>query len=197
VHYGNLYAPRLAIGPLLARLAACGRWDSIVFTQQGQDWTGALSGLPSGVRVEFGQPRAWDQVVAAAPAHDLAVVVGNRNPGQLPSKAVQYLTLPIPRLAVVGSDPRDALRTYVDDKPGWLTLPWDAPGEIAGAAVAAHLAQPRSGEGLSAPRTESWEAVAATLVDFTLTHAAPRRGAGSAGHPGSRAMAAASSSQPR
>jgi hypothetical protein len=199
VHYGNLYQPRLDIVPVISRLAACGRWDTIVLTQQGDDWTGALRWLPPSVRVELRRPQAWSEVVAAATGHDLALVVGNRNPAQLPSKAIQYLTLPIPRLAIVGDHSADALSAYVRGRPGWLTLRHDAPADLAGAAVAAHLARPRSAELLAPPPEESWEAVARTVLEFTLARAGERGRAGASAprHAASRAMPAATSSQPR
>jgi hypothetical protein len=196
VHYGNLYEARLAVGPLLSCLAECGRWDSIVFTQQGKDWTGALRELPDTVRLEVCPPQSWDQVAGAASRHDLAVVIGNRNPGQLPSKAVEYLTLPIPRLAIVTGQTDDALASYVRDKSGWLSLRWDASPEIAGEAVAAHVSRPWSAQQLAAPPQESWEAVAETLVEFTLTVTAPARGLRPA-QAAPRAIAAATSSHPR
>lgn len=197
VHYGNIYEPRLPIAPLLSALAASGRWDSIVLTQQGDDWTGALRHPPRGVHVEHARACSWKDVVAAGPRHDLAIVLGNRNPAQLPSKAVQYLTLPIPRLAIAGSDSADALRGYVADKPGWLTLPWDAPPHLAGAAVAGHVGRVWSRPELAAPPAESWEVVARTLVDFTLAHTAGPRREPSVDQPDVRARAVASTSQPR
>jgi hypothetical protein len=197
VHYGSLYAPRLDIAPLLLALAACGRWDSVVLTQQGDDRTGTLSALPATIQVELCRPRGWDEVVASASEHDLAVVLGNRNSAQLPSKAVQYLTLPIPRLAIIGGDPADALHAYVHDKPGWLTLPYNADADSAGAAVAAHLASPWDRDRLAPPRAESWETVADEIVDFTLACAGSDGGAGVVRQRRSRAMAAASSSHPR
>jgi hypothetical protein len=199
VHYGNLYQPRLDIVPVISRLAACGRWDTVVLTQQGEDWTGALRRLPPSVRVELRRPQAWSEVVSAATDHDLALVVGNRNPAQLPSKAIQYLTLPIPRLAVVGPHPADALSAYVRGRPGWLTLRQDAPADLAGAAVAAHLSRPRSTELLAPPADESWGSVAQTVLKFTLARAGERARAGAPGprHAASRAIPAATSSQPR
>ncbi|HEX3832887.1 MAG TPA: hypothetical protein VHW04_13005 [Solirubrobacteraceae bacterium] len=199
VHYGNLYQPRLDIVPVISRLAACGRWDTVVLTQQGEDWTGALRRLPPSVRVELRRPQAWSEVVAAATDHDLALVVGNRNPAQLPSKAIQYLTLPIPRLAVVGPHPADALSAYVRGRPGWLTLRHDAPADLAGAAVAGHLSRPRSTESLAPPADESWGSVAQTVLKFTLARAGERARARPPGprHAASRAIPAATSSQPR
>lgn len=196
VHYGNLYESRLAVAPLLRHLAESGRWDSIIFTQQGEDWTGALRELPATVRLEVCPPQSWDQVVGAAHRYDLAVVVGNRNPGQLPSKAVQYLTLPIPRLAIVAGQRDDALASYVRDKPGWLSVPWDASAQVAGDAVAGHVGRTWSPQTLAPPGQESWQAVAETLVEFTLSATTPARTRGDT-QPRSRAMAAATSSHPR
>lgn len=199
VHYGNLYGSRLAIAPLLTRLAACGRWDSVVFTQYGEDWTGTLTGLPRAVRVQLRSPVPWDQVVASAAEHDMAIVVGNDNPAQLPSKAVQYLTLPIPRLAIVGGHPADALNEYVRDKPGWLTIRWDCSADAAGAAIAAHVAHSWTVRELAAPPSEGWDEVAAMLVDVVRTYALggpAQRSAPGASTP-APAIAAATSSQPR
>jgi hypothetical protein len=199
VHYGNLYEPRLDIVPLLSRLATCGAWDSVIFTQHGQDWSGALKGLSCPVRVQIRRELPWDDVVMSATEHDLAVVVGNHNPAQLPSKAVQYLTLPIPRLAVVGGDPADALTRYVRDKPGWITLRWDAAEESVCSAVAAHVASSWSPAQLAPPTGESWNEVAATLIDVlrarVLEAPAHRPTAGSRAP--AAAVAAANSSHPR
>jgi hypothetical protein len=171
VHFGNLYTSRVAVVPLIVRLAQSGWWDRVVVTQQGADWTGVLRGLPPSVQVEFSRPGPWEEVVESACSHDLAIVVGNRNPAQLPSKAVQYLTLPIPRLAIVSGRRTDALTDYVQDKPGWLVLPSDAPTEVAASAVAAHVQRPWAPAELLAPARESWEAVAEGLVDVLLRHA--------------------------
>jgi hypothetical protein len=171
VHYGNLYTSRVAVVPLITRLAQSGLWERVVVTQQGEDWNGVLRGLPSNARVEFSRPARWDEVVDSSRSHDLAIVVGNRNPAQLPSKAVQYLTLPIPRLAIVNGQRTDALTEYVHDKPGWLVLSSDAPTEVAASAVAAHVQHPWTADELIAPPQESWEAVADSLVDVLFGHA--------------------------
>jgi hypothetical protein len=199
VHYGNLYDSRLDIVPLLSRLTASGAWDSVIFTLHGHDWTDTLKGLGSAVRVHVRRELPWDDIVISATDHDLAVVVGNDNPAQLPSKAVQYLTLPIPRLAVVGGDPADALAAYVRDKPGWMTLRWDAPEDSVCSAVAGHIARAWSPEQLAPPAGESWDEVAPILVDVlracVLEAPAHRPAAGS--HTPAVAIAAANSSHPR
>lgn len=196
VHYGSVYGSRLDVVPLITGLARSGVWDCVVLTQQGEDWTGALRGLSSDVRVQFVRPIPWEQVVEAAVEHDLAVVVGNRNPAQLPSKAVQYLTLPIPRLAIVGS-PHDALAEYVRDKPGWLALPCDAPPALASRAVAAHVQRDWRPEELLPPARERWDAVAGMLLDALLAHTANTARPTPVAHTASRPMAAAGSSRRR
>lgn len=197
VHFGNLYTSRVAVVPLIARLAQSGRWDRVVVTQQGEDWTGVLRGLPPSVRVEFYRPGPWEEVVASACNHDLAIVVGNRNPAQLPSKAVQYLTLPIPRLAIVSGERADALTGYVQNKPGWLVLPADAPTEIAASAVAAHVQRPWTISDLVAPAEESWEAVAGSLVDALLRYTVQAAAPLSRARVRSRPVVAAGTSRPR
>lgn len=172
VHYGNLYESRLDVSRLIGGLARCGEWDSVILTQQGHDWTGILRAMPPAVQVEIYEPAPWEEVVAGAREHDLALVVGNCNPAQLPSKAVQYLTLPIPRLAIAGHERSDSLADYVRDKPGWLTLPWDTPIDFAREAVVSHLRQPWSADTLAPPVNESWEVVAATLAEVLLDRTA-------------------------
>ena len=198
-HYGNLYGSRLPIAPLLAGLAASGHWEHVVFTQYGEDWTDTLKGVSPAVRVELRPPLPWEKVVASASEHDVAVVVGNRNPAQLPSKSVQYLTLPIARLAVVGGQPSDALTEYVRDKPGWITLPWDAPVDVAARAIASHTARAWTRRQLAPPAGESWADVAAALVDVVRVHALgewSQRSGGQLPTP-MPAIAAATNSQPR
>jgi hypothetical protein len=109
----------------------------------------------------------------------LALVVGNVNPGQLPSKAVQYLTLPIPRLAITEGSPSDALAAYAGETPGWLAL---SPGDsLAADRVAEHLAADWSGDRLSPPADESWPGVARTIADFVQRCVAPGSDATDAG----------------
>ena len=94
----------------------------------------------SAVPVIFHAPRPWSEIVDIAERYDLALVVGNQNPTQLPSKAVSYLQLPIPRLAVVRDCASDSLAAYVADKPGWLTL--EAGARDIAARVHDHASRP-------------------------------------------------------
>ena len=101
VHYGNMYSPRLDLSTFLTALAASGEWKEVRLTLHGYDWDGRLRRTGAGVEILVRPPEQWRTIVATASEHDVALVVGNHNPAQLPSKAVQYLTLPIPRAALV------------------------------------------------------------------------------------------------
>ena len=166
VHYGSLYAPRLDVRSLLQAIAARGRWKTVRFTLYGRDWNRSLTDLGPAVAVDLREPRPWREVIGGALEHDLALVVGNHNPAQLPSKAVQYLTLPIPRVALASGHPSDALAAYVSDKPGWLTIRATAslPDEVP--RLFAHLDHSWSPTELRPPSTESWSAVSARILAF-------------------------------
>jgi hypothetical protein len=113
-------------------------------------------------------------VVERARDYDLALVLGNNKSGQLPSKAIQYLTLPIPRLSVTRRLDGDALADYVRDKPGWLAVSSDD-SELA-AHVAAHVLREWSSQDLRPPADEAWPVVADQVVDFVERHTLSERG---------------------
>ena len=163
-HFGMLSSYRLDIGPLLARLGDSGIWRRVVFAQFGDDFAGMLDGLSASVEVERHPSYPWEQVVQRAAECDLALVVGNRNPDQLPSKAVQYSTLPVPRLAIAENLSDDALASYVGDKPGWLVASPDDPD--APVRIERHLAERWSEESLRALPGEAWPAVAEAVAEF-------------------------------
>lgn len=163
-HFGDVYVARLDVIPFLERLAR-GGWDDIELHQYGSDWTGVLA-AQTFVKVVFHEPRPWAEVVDGAHAYDAALVIGNRDPTQLPSKAVAYLQLPIPRVALVADERHDALAGYVRDKPGWLVV------ETHAADTSRHVRSqverewdPRE---LAAPDGEAWESVARDIADFAL-----------------------------
>ena len=161
-HFGMFNSVRLDPRPLLRTLAGSGYWERVELIQFGDDFAGFLDGMPPGVEVERNPTYPWPEVLERARSFDLALVVGNVNAAQLPSKAVQYLTLPIPRLAM--AEPGDALSTYVADKPGWLTL---GPADPAAPqAIDAFLSRGWDATGLAAPAAESWPEVADTIAGF-------------------------------
>jgi hypothetical protein len=164
VHYGMLSFVRVDVSRLLVALTESGRWKSISFTQFGDDHAGMLARAPASVEVEYRAPMPWNEILADAPRYDLAIVVGNWLTGQLPSKAVQYMTLPIPRLALSERTDDDALAEYVSDRPAWLALPKDDPD--AGGRVWKHLDRAWTEEELAPPPGEAWPAVAERIGAF-------------------------------
>jgi hypothetical protein len=162
-HFGMFNNQRLDPRPLLAALSRSGRWSRVVLAQFGDDFTGFLDQLPAGVEVDMHPAYPWAEVLERAVNYDVAVVVGNRNHRQLPSKAVQYLTLPIPRLAI-SSGEGDALATYVRDKPGWLIV---VPGsEDAPRLLDEYLAREWAPLELQPPSSEGWPVVADRIAAF-------------------------------
>jgi hypothetical protein len=173
-HFGDISSIRIGIALFLKRLARTGSWSEIEFHQYGADWTGTLEGLRD-VRVVFHEPRPWSEIVAAAGRYDLAVVVGNRDPALLPSKAVVYLQLPIPRVALVGEGKGDALAQYVADKPGWTVVPVDGPNGAD--KIRTHLSRGWTAAELAPPATESWDEVTSEIrrfLDTVLNNRVPR-----------------------
>ena len=171
-HFGNLYAPRLDVAGFLRRVAHSDRWRRVVVYQYGRDHHGELSGLSDLVTVRQREPVPWSEVARLAAAElDLALVVGNKDPRQLPSKAIEYLTLPVPRLALTSGVAGEALAEYVDGKPGWLTLSVEGPDPAE--RIFQHVAHSWTTEELAAPAHESWTHVADRLADFVLRRIVP------------------------
>jgi hypothetical protein len=171
-HYGNLSAPRIDIMAFLASLAASGLWRRIVLRQHGQDWDRVLDRAAQHVTVELRPKIEWASVLSEAAEFNAALVVGNRSRLQLPSKAIQYLTLPIPRVALV-DDMRDSLAQYVADKPGWLTIRSGDPD--AAQYLASLRDQSWAPAGLAPPAEESWDAVEEVLGRFVAETLVPVR----------------------
>lgn len=165
VHFGDIFAARLRIESFLSSLALSGRWDEIEFHQYGRDWTGVLK-VQTDVQAVFHDRRPWSEIIELAEQYDLAVVVGNLDPTTLPSKAISYLQLPIPRLAVVQDDRNDALADYVSGKPGWMVL--RAEGSDAPEAIARHTSRNWTSAELAPPATEAWDNVSREVSQFVL-----------------------------
>jgi hypothetical protein len=166
VHYGNFYEARLDPIDFFANLAASGRWRRITLRQHGSDWSGQLDQVARFVDVDPQAPIPWQQAVHESPQFDAALVIGNRNPDQLPSKAIQYLTLPIPRVALISS-PADALGTYVRTRPGWLAA--RANDDALATQLHAFCNRRWTRGDLEPPLSESWPRVAEQIARFILT----------------------------
>ena len=162
-HFGTLSGQRISVVPFLTALARCGLWRGIDFHQFGADWGGMLAGLPESVSIRIEASRPWNEIAGQARRFDAVVVVGNRDPRQLPSKVVDYLVLPVPRIAVTAHPRNDSIIEYLADKPGWLVV---ADGDPAtGRLVAGHVDAFRN-RAPAAPVSESWPRVADTVVGF-------------------------------
>jgi Glycosyl transferase 4-like domain len=173
-HFGMLSAARIDLAPVMQRLLADGPWGAVSFAQFGSDYAGMLDRLPSGVEVERHPSYPWAEVIERARDYDLALVLGNNKSGQLPSKAIQYLTLPIPRLSVTRRLDGDALADYVRGKPGWLAVSRDDSELVA--KVAAHVSREWPDEDLLPPAEEAWPVVAEQVVDFVERHTLSEHG---------------------
>jgi hypothetical protein len=173
VHLGTLSPVRVDIAPVLAELQRSGLWSSIVFTQFGHDYVGMLDGVPEGVEVERHPARPWEQIVERAGEFDAAVVLGNQLGYLLPSKAIQYLTLPIPRIAVTGGEPDDALADFTAAQPGWLTA-HEGQAQLA-RRLHEHVEREWTRDELAAPAAEAWPSVAAQIASFVESCVAPAR----------------------
>jgi hypothetical protein len=163
-HFGTISPIRVNVVPLLAALQGAGRWRTITFVQFGDDYAGMLNHVPEGIRVERQPAQPWEEIVARSADFDAAVVLGNQRGDLLPSKAVQYLTLPTPRIAVTNGEPDDALAAYANAHRGWM-IAADGDQEAAG-QVGEHLAREWSAEDLVAPEEESWSNVAVQVAAF-------------------------------
>lgn len=165
-HYGSIYGRRVNFYGVFQRLAESGLWRKITLHQHGADWESALTPLEQWIDVKHVSPITWAEVVASAHMFDAAIVIGWRNPGQMPSKAVQYLTLPIPRVAMVTSDTDDSLAAYLADKSGWAVV--DDASVAVGQTVADLISKKWTEAELAAPESESWEHVERLLGAFVI-----------------------------
>ncbi|HEY7456606.1 MAG TPA: glycosyltransferase [Solirubrobacterales bacterium] len=181
VHLGSLSPVRVDVCPLLAELRRSGRWSSIVFAQFGDDYAGVLGRLPEGIELEHCPVRPWQEVLAAAAEFDAAVALGNQLGYLLPSKAIQYLTLPIPRIAVTAGERDDALAEFAAAQPAWLVAYAGEPGLAE--RVAAHVEREWTAAELAPPPGEAWPRVAAEVATFVE---GCLRGGGGAASPAAR-----------
>ena len=163
-HFGSLSPVRVDVAPILAAALESGRWSTISFAQFGDDYVDMLNRLPDGVQVERHAARPWAEIAAVATEFDAAVVLGNQLGYLLASKAIQYLTLPSPRLAVTGGEPDDALADFAESQPGWLVVSADE-GELA-ERLEEHVERDWSAAELAPPEAEAWPGVAAEVGAF-------------------------------
>jgi hypothetical protein len=173
-HFGNISWARLDVSALLTSLGQSGTWERVELHVFGSDWTETVA-QGRAYSAFFHESRPWLDVVNDSRLFDLAMVIGNRDASQLPSKAVAYLQLPIPRLAVVADPGTDALAHYLADKKGWIVLQADADDAVA--RIEEHVSRAWPPEELSPPPEESWRQVSRTIAGFVRDVLGPRAAA--------------------
>ena len=166
VHFGNMYWARLDLADWLSRLRRSAGLRRVHLTNFGESFHGSFHSEDPHITVETRAPVEWDEVCRLATQFDGAIVVGNKNPAQLPSKALQYLTLPIPRIAVTVKGPDDALASFAAAKPGFIAVDIDSTDDALEAV--AHLRRPWSLEELEPPAADAWGEVAGEITQFVV-----------------------------
>lgn len=134
-----------------------------------------LASSAPNVTVEPAEPLPWEQAIEVASRFDAAIVIGNRPPHrtQVPSKVIEYLTLPIPRVALSSGVEGDELAAVATALPGYLsvtTTDADLPEQVD-----AFLRRDWSLDALAPPDRYSWGRVAADVTDFFLEKTMPVR----------------------
>jgi hypothetical protein len=172
LNFGTLYMSLVDVSQVLERLVDSGLWREVKFTHFGNAWPGALERASLKATVSTHPPVPWEEAVALARDHDVAVVLGPRPifRMRLPSKTAQYLTLPIPRLAISSGVDGDELPQYVHGKPGWLCCAIDDPHLPE--RLRSHVSREWSETELAPPVAESWPRVgdeAAAFINSVLS----------------------------
>jgi hypothetical protein len=163
-HFGILSAGRVDPVPLLTDLWRSGRWRAIEFSQFGYDYGVGLGRVPDGVKVVHHDPLPWGSVAQLCGGFDALLAIAYPTPKLLPSKAIEYSTLPLPRIALTNAAPADALRLYSAEHAGWLAVSNGEP-ELA-ARIEAHVSRPWTEAELAPDPDDAWPAVSALIVKF-------------------------------
>lgn len=165
-HFGRFdMSVRVDPMPLLESLAGSGKWRRVAFTQFGPDPAELPETSRTNLVIEAREAVSWPEAVGEARHLDAAIVIGNRPERwmQLPSKAIEYLGLPIPRIALC-SGTGDSLFEYAGRLPGYLVLTVD--DREAADRVHAHLERDWDLRDLEPPEEESWDRVAEEIAAF-------------------------------
>ena len=118
------------------------------------------------VVVEAHEPVDWTRACQIVRDFHAAVVVANADPATLPSKAIQYLTLPVPRIALTVSGDGGELAAFAERRPGFIAVGLDSPEDIP--RMIDHLHRAWSNDELRPSPGESWTEVASEVVRFAI-----------------------------
>jgi hypothetical protein len=167
VQFGSVSDIKLSIGEWLSTLRNVAELTRVRFVNYGSVARPDLvESRDPRVTVDLRDPVDWGRACQIARSFDAAVVVANSNPATLPSKAVQYLTLPIPRIALTANRNRGELAAFAAEQPGFIAAGLGSPDDIP--QLIAHLHRPWSDDELSPPAGDSWAEVARKVVRFAV-----------------------------
>jgi hypothetical protein len=118
------------------------------------------------VVIEAHESVEWGDACRIARGFDAAVVVANINPDELPSKSIQYLTLPIPRVAVTAASDPGELGAFAARRPGFVAVDIDSRDDVL--RLMTHVRRAWPGQELSPPAGDSWNVVARDVAGFAI-----------------------------
>ena len=167
VHFGSINSARQPIGAWLSVLPGAAGIRRVRFANYGPIGRPELlqTGDPA-VVVEAHEPVDWTRACQIVRDFDAAVVVTNADPATLPSKAIQYLTLPVPRIALTVSGDGGELAAFAERRPGFIAVGLDSPEDIP--RMIDHLHRAWSNDELRPSPGESWTEVAREVVRFAI-----------------------------
>jgi hypothetical protein len=167
VHFGSINSRRVPIGEWLSALPGAAGIRRVRFANYGPvNHPELLQAEDPAVAVEAHDAVDWALACQIARTFDAAVVVGNADPAKLPSKAIQYLTLPVPRIALTFSGDGGELAAFATQRPGFVQAGLDSPDDIP--RMIAHVRRAWSDEELSPSTGDSWAEVAREVVRFAI-----------------------------
>jgi hypothetical protein len=167
VQFGSVNPFKLPIGGWLSRLRRVAGLTRVRFVNYGSvDRPDLLESDDPAVVVETRDPVEWAQACQIARGFDGAVVGANTNPAELPSKSIQYLTLPVPRVAVTASSDPGELGAFAARRPGFIAVDVESREDVL--RLISHLRRAWSDQELSPPAADSWAAVARCVVGFAV-----------------------------
>jgi hypothetical protein len=167
VQFGSVNPRKLPIGGWLSNLRRVAGLTRVRFANYGSvNRQDLLESEDPAVVIEAHESVEWGEACRIARGFDAAVVVANINPAELPSKSIQYLTLPIPRVAVTASSDPGELGAFAAQRPGFIAVDGGSEDDVS--RLISHLHRRWSEEELSPPAGDSWDVVARDVTGFAI-----------------------------